>query len=189
MTGGRLGVSSRPGGLAAVWPVMRGGLEVTLGAGTEVPAEPAVSLRMADGSEVRRLLRDVRARQVAAAVPWRAARSARGQSHYPGFYWSETTVPRAWGCLCLARGRRFRLLPGGAALAALVRGGHAGCRRRVLAGVLPGDSRRGAGGGSTITGKAWQPAGDGLAGHGPAGSRPARSPGPRRPAPRPKRGE
>jgi hypothetical protein len=70
---------------------MRGGLEVTLGAGAEVPAEPVVSLRMADGSEVRRPLRDVRARQVGAAVPWRAARSARGQSHYPGFYWAETT--------------------------------------------------------------------------------------------------
>lgn len=64
---------------------------VTKRADMEVSAEPEVSLRMADGSEVRRLLRDVRARQVAAAVPWRAARSARGQSHYPGFYWSETT--------------------------------------------------------------------------------------------------
>lgn len=64
---------------------------MTDGAGAEVPAEPVVSLRMADGSEVRRLLRDVQARQVTATVPWRAARSARGQSHYPGFYWSETT--------------------------------------------------------------------------------------------------
>lgn len=64
---------------------------MTFGAGAEAPAEPVVSLRMADGSEVRRPLRDVRARQVVAAVPWRAARSARGQSHYPGFYWSETT--------------------------------------------------------------------------------------------------
>jgi 5'-3' exonuclease len=35
---------------------------VTDGAGAEVSAEPVVSLRMADGSEVRRLLRDVRAR-------------------------------------------------------------------------------------------------------------------------------
>jgi hypothetical protein len=91
MAGGRLGVSPRLGGPAPVWSVTRGGLKVTFGAGAEVPAEPVVSLRMADGSEVRRLLRDVRARQVAAAVPWRAARSARGQSHYPGFYWSETT--------------------------------------------------------------------------------------------------
>jgi hypothetical protein len=65
--------------------VMRGGLEVTFGAGAGASAEPVVSLRMADGSEVRRALRDVRARQVVAAVPWRAARSARGQSHYRGF--------------------------------------------------------------------------------------------------------
>jgi len=85
------GVSPGRRDRAPLWSVMRGGLEVTFGAGTEVPAEPVVSLRMADGSEVRRLLRDVRARQVAAAVPWRAARSARGQSHYPGFYWAETT--------------------------------------------------------------------------------------------------
>jgi hypothetical protein len=48
MTGGRLGVSQRLGGLAAVWHVTRGGLKVTDGAGAEVPAEPVVSLRMAD---------------------------------------------------------------------------------------------------------------------------------------------
>ena len=53
-------------------------------------AEPVVSLRMADGSEVHRPLRDVRARQVIAAVPWRALRSVRGQSHFPGYYWSST---------------------------------------------------------------------------------------------------
>ena len=64
---------------------------VTFGADAEASAEPVVALRMAGGSEVRRPLRDVRARQVTEAVPWRAARSARGQSHYPGFYWSETT--------------------------------------------------------------------------------------------------
>src|SRR5258708_25370031 len=91
MAGGRLGVSPRLGCRAPVWSGRRGGAGVTFGAGAEVPAEPVVSLRMADGSEVRRLLRDVRARQVVAAVPWRAARSARRQSHYPGFYWSETT--------------------------------------------------------------------------------------------------
>jgi len=84
-------MSPRLGCLAPVWSGMRGGLVVTDGAGAEVPAEPVVSLRMADGSEVCRLLRDVRARQVVAAVPWRAARSARGQAHYPGFYWSATT--------------------------------------------------------------------------------------------------
>jgi hypothetical protein len=71
---------------------MRGGLVVMGGgAGLESFAEPAVSLRMADGSEVHRPLRDVRAYQVVAAVPWRATRSARGQAHYPGYYWSATT--------------------------------------------------------------------------------------------------
>jgi hypothetical protein len=53
-------------------------------------AEPVVSLRMADGSEVHRLLRDVRERQVIAAVPWRVPRNVRGQSHFPGYYWSST---------------------------------------------------------------------------------------------------
>ena len=53
-------------------------------------AEPVVSLRMADGSEVHRPPRDVRARQVVAAVPWRGTPSARG-AHYPGCYWSATT--------------------------------------------------------------------------------------------------
>ncbi len=64
------------------------------GDGREYPAdfsEPVVSLRMADGSEVHRPLRDVRASHVTAAVPWRAARSVRGQRHYPGFYWCATT--------------------------------------------------------------------------------------------------
>jgi hypothetical protein len=73
---------------------MRGGLVATDGSGREDPAgfaEPVVSLRMADGSEVHRPLRDVRARQVVAAVPWRGTRSARGQAHYPGCYWSATT--------------------------------------------------------------------------------------------------
>jgi len=66
----------------------------TDGSGGEDPAgfaEPMVSLRMADGSEVHRPLREVRARQVVAAVPWRGTRSARGQAHYPGYYWSATT--------------------------------------------------------------------------------------------------
>ncbi len=60
------------------------------GAGLEAFAEPVVSLRMADDSEVHRPLREVRAHHVVAAVPWRAARSARGQAHYPGYYWSAT---------------------------------------------------------------------------------------------------
>lgn len=53
-------------------------------------AEPVVSLRMTDGGEVHRVLQDVRAGQVVKAVPWRRARSARGQAHYPGYYWSVT---------------------------------------------------------------------------------------------------
>ena len=64
------------------------------GSGREDPAgfaDPVVSLRMADGSEVHRPFRDVRARHVVTAVPWRGTRSARGQAHYPGFYWSATT--------------------------------------------------------------------------------------------------
>jgi hypothetical protein len=68
---------------------------VTDGAAAEVLAEPGVSLRTADGGEVRGLPRDVRARQVVATVPWRTARSARGRSHYPGIYWSETTGSHA----------------------------------------------------------------------------------------------
>jgi hypothetical protein len=54
-------------------------------------AGPVVSLRLTDSSEVHRPLRDVRASQIAEAVPWRRARSARGQAHYPGYYWSVTT--------------------------------------------------------------------------------------------------
>jgi hypothetical protein len=60
------------------------------GDGTET-AEPVVSLRLVDGSEVRRPLRLAQAREVTAAVPWRATRSAKGQTHFPGFYWSATT--------------------------------------------------------------------------------------------------
>jgi hypothetical protein len=73
---------------------MRGGLVVTDGSGREDAAgfaDPVVSLRMADGSEVHRPFRDVRASQVAAAVPWRGTRSARGQAHYPGYYWCART--------------------------------------------------------------------------------------------------
>ena len=46
---------------------------------------------------------------------------------------SHLHAARAWGRLCFARGRRFPPMPGGTALAALARGGHAGCRCRVLA--------------------------------------------------------
>jgi hypothetical protein len=50
-----------------------------------------VSLRMADGGEASFPLRQVQGRQVVAAVPWRKTRSARGQAHYPGYFWSATT--------------------------------------------------------------------------------------------------
>jgi hypothetical protein len=49
-----------------------------------------VSLRMADGGEASFPLRRVQARQVTEAVPWRKTRSARGQVHYPGYFWSAT---------------------------------------------------------------------------------------------------
>src|SRR5260370_14038795 len=55
------------------------------------PGDAVVSLRMADGGEASFPLRQVQGRQVVAAVPWRKARSARGQEHYPGYYWSATT--------------------------------------------------------------------------------------------------
>ncbi|MBV9382389.1 MAG: TnsA-like heteromeric transposase endonuclease subunit [Streptosporangiaceae bacterium] len=45
---------------------------------------------MADDGEASFPLRLVQARQVIAAVPWRQARSARGQAHYPGYFWSAT---------------------------------------------------------------------------------------------------
>ena len=45
---------------------------------------------MADGGEASFPLRRVQARQVTEAVPWRKTRSARGQVHYPGYFWSAT---------------------------------------------------------------------------------------------------
>jgi hypothetical protein len=56
----------------------------------EPPADAVVSLRMADGSEASLQLRHIQARRVLAAVPWRKTRSARGQAHYPGYFWSAT---------------------------------------------------------------------------------------------------
>jgi hypothetical protein len=82
---------------------------------------------------------------------------------------------RAWGRLCLARGRRFRPLPGGTALTALVRGGRAGCRCRVLARERCPRSSRGPGGGSTGTGKTRQPTGGSPATGRPVPGRPGQS--------------
>lgn len=47
-------------------------------------------MRLPDGGETSLPLRQVQARQVIAAVPWRKTRSARGQAHYPGYFWSAT---------------------------------------------------------------------------------------------------
>lgn len=60
------------------------------GVGEVVPGGVTVSLRQADGSGPGRSLWEVQGRQVVEAVPWRAARSARGQRHFPGFFWSAT---------------------------------------------------------------------------------------------------
>jgi hypothetical protein len=53
-------------------------------------SDAVVSLRMADGGEASFPLRRVQGRQVVAAEPWRKTRSARGQAHYPGYFWSAT---------------------------------------------------------------------------------------------------
>jgi hypothetical protein len=53
--------------------------------------EPSVSVRLRDGTVPQRPLRQVMASQVVRALPWRMTRSARGQAHYPGYYWSATT--------------------------------------------------------------------------------------------------
>ena len=55
------------------------------------PVDAMVSLRMADVSEASCPLRQVQGRQMVTAVPWRKAGSARGQAHYPGYFWSATT--------------------------------------------------------------------------------------------------
>jgi hypothetical protein len=52
--------------------------------------EPLASVRLHDGTAAERPLRQLTAGEVVAAVPWRPARSARGQAHYPGYYWSAT---------------------------------------------------------------------------------------------------
>ena len=53
--------------------------------------EPSASVRLRDGTVSEWPLRQLTAGEVVAAAPWRAARSARGQAHYPGYYWSATS--------------------------------------------------------------------------------------------------
>lgn len=50
-----------------------------------------MSVRLPDGTVSERPLRQVTAGQVVRAGPWRMTRSARGQAHYPGYYWSATS--------------------------------------------------------------------------------------------------
>lgn len=50
-----------------------------------------MSVRLRDGMVSERPLGQVMAGQIVSAVPWRMTRSARGQAHYPGYYWSATT--------------------------------------------------------------------------------------------------
>ena len=56
------------------------------------PVDAMVSLRMADGGKASVPLRQVRGRQVVAAVPWPKTRSARGQAHYPGYPDGQLTL-------------------------------------------------------------------------------------------------
>ena len=56
--------------------------------------EPSVSVRLADRTVSERPLRQVTAGQIVQAGPWRMTRSARGQAHYPGYYWSATSGGR-----------------------------------------------------------------------------------------------
>ncbi|SRR5712691_4955950 len=58
--------------------------------GGERMREPSVSVRLRDRAVVATPLRQVTAGQIASAGPWRMTRSARGQIHYPGYYWSAT---------------------------------------------------------------------------------------------------
>jgi hypothetical protein len=53
--------------------------------------EPSASVRLRDGTVSERPLRRLTVGEVVPAGPWRAARSARGQAHYLGYYWSATS--------------------------------------------------------------------------------------------------
>ena len=64
----------------------------------DVPATPNAKVidalpgaGVATDAGTGRTLRQVTAAQVISAAPWRMTRSARGQAHYPGYYWSATT--------------------------------------------------------------------------------------------------
>jgi hypothetical protein len=69
--------------------------------------ELSVSVRLGDGTVTERPLCQVTSGQVVSGAPWRKARSARGQVHYPGFYWSATTGGHV---ICESRLELARLL-------------------------------------------------------------------------------
>jgi hypothetical protein len=69
----------------------KGHIPAAVGSTGEGFAEPVVSLRLLDDGVVHRPLRQVTARHVLQAKPWRTARVTRGQTHYPGYFWSATT--------------------------------------------------------------------------------------------------
>jgi hypothetical protein len=52
---------------------------------------PVVSLRSKNDGEIHRPFTRLRAKDVLDAVPWRVPRNHRGQRHYSGMYWAETT--------------------------------------------------------------------------------------------------
>ena len=90
----RYGLAGGSGDSVAFWggtatkDHIRGGQDAD---GTRL-REASVSVRLHDGGTVPdRPLRQVTAAQVISAAPWRMTRSARGQAHYPGYYWSATT--------------------------------------------------------------------------------------------------
>jgi hypothetical protein len=66
---------------------VRGGRET----GGTRSRDPFASVRLHDGTAAERPLRQLTAGEVVAAAPWRPARSARGQAHYPGYFWSATS--------------------------------------------------------------------------------------------------
>src|SRR5712691_2832921 len=89
------GVSGRCDGVARSYPLISEGIQMTTTGYRSVPeladGDAVAWLRSPAGTEASRPLRLLRAAEVVAALPWRRVRSARGQAHYPGWYWSATT--------------------------------------------------------------------------------------------------
>lgn len=69
----------------------RGSVRGVAHAATSREREPVVSLRSPSNKEIQRPLARLRAKDVLEAAPWRILRNHRGQRHYSGMYWAETT--------------------------------------------------------------------------------------------------